>query len=512
MAAACRGVTIRRRTLLAVSATAAGTALAPAPAAGTSTGAGLTVHAVGRDGAPAAAFLEVIRTDRPAEPVGLPFDGAVVVPLDRGTYLVSVEVQEGGVRTWLVQPELRVDGPLTVTADARAGRPVAVGVPRADARPELLEVRYRMPVAGGDTHESGFAVRGDLRGVFFGPLGPDRAVDGFRVMVAVTLAAAGAAFLLAWMVYGRLPAGMTRTLTAGRLATVRNRFAARGPRGQGTTFTAPRMPGGGGVFAAGLALGALPATRVDHYNVDAGGVTWRTSFEERAGDELTVALSGPATAFRAPLHTAAAWNSGVAGPSLEARELPEQWVSRNGDTLVVAARLHGDGAGHPGVAAYRTARIAVYRDGVLVGEAGTADGVFAVPPEPGLFRLEVRAEPVTFGAVVDVAWTFRSGHVPGGDWRRMPLRAVTFDPELRADGTAPAGRAFRIPYRMTTQQTTAVRPSVQVSYDDGGTWFPAAVTGTHVAVAHPAARGWVSLRVTAEGLEQTMLRAYPFGP
>jgi hypothetical protein len=57
-----------------------------------------------------------------------------------------------------------------------------------------------------------------------------------------------------------------------------------------------------------------------------------------------------------------------------------------------------------------------------------------------------------------------------------------------------------------------VRPRVEFSYDDGRSWFPAVVTGTHVAVAHPAARGWVSLRVRAEGLEQTTLRAYPFGP
>lgn len=135
-----------------------------------------------------------------------------------------------------------------------------------------------------------------------------------------------------------------------------------------------------------------------------------------------------------------------------------------------------------------------------------------MPPEPGLFRLEMRAEPAAFGTVVDLAWTFRSGHVPGGDWRRMPLRAVSFAPVLRADGTAAAGRAFRFPYRMTTQATTAVRPGVEVSYDDGRSWFPALVTATHVAVAHPGGKGWVSLRATAEGLEQTTLRAYPFGP
>ncbi|MEV4516473.1 hypothetical protein AB0K00_46930 [Dactylosporangium sp. NPDC049525] len=257
-------MTLRRRTLLAATAAAAGGTIAPARALA-APGAALTVHAVGRSGAPAAGFVEVIRTDRPADPVGLPVDGTVTVPVERGTYLVAVEVQGAGERTWLVRPELRVDGPVTVTADARAGRPVAVAVPSADARPELLEVRYRMPVRGGDPYENGFAVRGDLRGAYFGPLGPERSADGFRVMVAVTLAAPGAAYLLGWMVYGRLPAGLSRTLTAGQLATVGNRYGARVPGGQGSTYSTPRMPGGGGVFAAGLPLGPLPATRVEHY-------------------------------------------------------------------------------------------------------------------------------------------------------------------------------------------------------------------------------------------------------
>ncbi|GAA3204048.1 hypothetical protein GCM10010532_025070 [Dactylosporangium siamense] len=488
----------------------------------------LTVHAVGRDGAPSPAFVEVIRTDRPAEPVGLPFSGTVRVPLERGTYLVSVEVQGSGERTWLLQPSLRVDGPVVVTADARAGRPVAIAVPRADARPELLEVRYRMPVQGGDTYENGFAVRGDLHGVYFGPLGPSLAADGFRVMVAVTMAATGVSYLLGWMVYGQLPAGLSRVLTTGHLATVENGYGARVHGGQGTTYSRPAMPGGGGVFAAGLPLGPLPASRVEHYNVDAGGITWRTSFEELTAfaiapptkssntalveDGPTVTLAGPPVGFRAPLRTTAAWNTGVAGPSLAAQELPEQWVSRNGDTLVVAPRLHGDGAGHPGLAAYGSARTALYRDGVLIHETDTADGVFTVPPSPGRYRLEVRAEPVAFGTVVQVAWTFRSEHVPGPDWRRVPLRAVSFDPALRADGTAPAGRVFRFPFRMTTQAATAVRPAVEVSYDDGRTWFPAVVTDTHVAVAHPSGKGWVTLRATAADFEQVVLRAYPFGP
>ncbi|MFF5231360.1 hypothetical protein [Dactylosporangium sp. NPDC000521] len=217
----------------------------------------------------------------------------------------------------------------------------------------------------------GEPLRGALRGVYFGALGGERPVDGFRVMVAVTMTAAGAAFFLAWMVYGRLPAGPARTLTAGQVGTVSSRFGARVGGGTGVTCTRPRMPGGGGVFAAALPLQTLPARRDDHYNLDAGGVTWRTAFEEPAAGVLLEGPAGPA------------WNEGVAAPSVEVQELPEQWVSRDGDTLVVAAWPHSDGAGHPGSAEYARARTAVHRDGVLVAEADAAAGVFEVPPEPG---------------------------------------------------------------------------------------------------------------------------------
>ena len=67
------------------------------------------------------------------------------------------------------------------------------------------------------------------------------------------------------------------------------------------------------------------------------------------------------------------------------------------------------------------------------------------------------------------------------------------------DGTPPAG-------------SPPVTPAVEVSYDDGRAWFPAVVACGHVAVAHPPGKGWVSLRVRAEGLEHTTPRAYPFGP
>lgn len=487
----------------------------PAAAGAATTATTLTIHPVGRDGRPArSGFVELIRTDAPAEPIGQPLANPTTVELTPGTYLLVVEVRGDAERTYLVQPGVVVHGATKVTADARAGRPVEVSVPRADARPELLEVRYRLPVAGGDPYESSIVVSGDLVGAYFGPVWPDRPpVDGFEVLTAVTLAAPAAAYLLAWRDAGRMPAGLRRTLTAAQLATVVNRFHPRGTGTTALTFATPRLPGPlSGGFARGLPL-ALPGTRRDHYNVDSGGVAWQTRFDEHDADNVLVSvLLDEYTERRAARTTTATWNRAVAGPVLATPELPEHWVTRRGDTLLQAARLHGDGAGHSGQSTYREARTTLHRDGVPLAEVDAEWGMFELPPEPATYRLRVVALPVAYDTRVDVVWTFRSAHVPGDAFRPVPLRAVTFDPALRPDGTAPAGRAFRLPYTMTTQAARPVRPRVEVSHDDGGTWWPAAVTASDVVVVHPAGAGWVSLRATAEGMRQTILRAYPVRP
>ena len=58
---------------------------------------------------------------------------------------------------------------------------------------------------------------------YFGALEPDRAVAGFQVMVAVTLAAADVAYFLAWQTYGRMPTGLRRVVHARVPSTVHRR-------------------------------------------------------------------------------------------------------------------------------------------------------------------------------------------------------------------------------------------------------------------------------------------------
>jgi hypothetical protein len=226
-------------------------------------------------------------------------------------------------------------------------------------------------------------------------------------------------------------------------------------------------------------------------------------------------LLGTLTATRSGYPRTEAWNMAVHGPSLADPDLVEQWISRNGDTMVVAPRLFGDGAGHAGLSRQQAGHTTLVRNGVLVAEADEAGGNFTVPAAPGRYRLEVsatRAAPFTLSTKVTCVWTFDSGNVAGPDWWRPHLHSVSFTPPLRATGTV------ELPLRVAAQDgpvAAGVIPAVEVSFDDGASWRPVPVTGKGALVRHPAGSGFVSLRARiADGgtvSEQTVIRAYRFG-
>src|SRR6185312_4613607 len=106
---------------------------------------------------------------------------------------------------------------------------------------------------------------------------------------------------------------------------------------------------------------------------------------------------------------------------------------------------------------------------------------------------------------VGATWTFRSGHVPGDDYRPLQVSAIRFAPPLDGNNAAAAGRSLVIPVQVQPQpgvpgsRVTGLR--VDVSYDGGRTWQPARVRhgghGWTATVRHRAAPGHVSLRATA---------------
>jgi hypothetical protein len=176
-----------------------------------------------------------------------------------------------------------------------------------------------------------------------------------------------------------------------------------------------------------------------------------------------------------------------------------------------------DSAGHPGYVdqdqVFPAGTTTLYRDGTELASSDVpGHALFTTPPGKGSYRLVVdstRAASFELSTHVSADWTFTDPAVAAH------LPAIRMTPVLDATGTAPAGRAFTIPI---TADATAV--TTQVSYDDGATWRPVPVTRTApgafaATLAHPAAAGFVSLKVRATGgtatLAETITHAYRIG-
>ncbi|GIJ61278.1 hypothetical protein Vau01_087940 [Virgisporangium aurantiacum] len=490
--------------------------------------AALTVRAIDRLGRPAQdGEFFLTRTDAPGEDLYVAVrDGVTTVEVPMGSYVLTGSVQTGPAEiTWLAQPRLVVTGTREIIVDARAGRPVSVTVPRPTARPLFLEVRSMAPLADGQLAEEAFYTLG-TDGVTLLQLPPDGPTGGYASMVSVLLGEDAYVYALAWRLPGGFPTGFARTVTGRSLATV---VATHGAQVAGSTAVKTLFPRPSAVSAVvGRSLSyALPFTRTEYYNTDSGGVDWQATVDEFDGlphedpyDGLLGTLSGVGTRTEA-------WNMAVHGPALGDPDLVEQWISRNGDTMVVAPRLFGDGAGHAGLSRLRAGRTVLSRNGSVVAESAEAGGNFTVPAAPGRYRLEVsatRAAPFTLSTTVTGVWTFDSGHVAGPDWWRPHLHSVSFAAPrdaapLGADGTAPVGRTVALPFRVAAQDGPVgpgVTPVIEVSFDDGASWRQVAVSGQVATVRHPAGSGFVSLRArVADGgtvSEQTVIRAYRYGP
>lgn len=224
--------------------------------------------------------------------------------------------------------------------------------------------------------------------------------------------------------------------------------------------------------------------------------------------------------FRSGSNPPLAWNKAVAAPSLtgttvtRAGERP--WAWRDGGALDVILPMFTDSAGHARVPGEDdTGSITLHRDGVLVGTADNPkEARFPVPEAQARYRLTATAvrakDPQQLSTKVSAVWGFRSG--PADEGKPLPLLTVRFDPALSLTNEAKSRSKFTFP----AYAPGATALTVDVSYDDGGTWQPAAVTKSKghfaVTVTHPAG-GFVSLRARAAGPngsseDVTVLRAY----
>ncbi|MEU4676732.1 S8 family serine peptidase [Micromonospora sp. NPDC023737] len=461
-------------------------------------------------------------------------DGTAQVRVPKGRYaLVSYLYggDEQDARTALLaRPELVLDRDTELTVDARRAKPVSTTVPDRKATPQLIDIGANVLAVNGNSY--GFSLLSfDFTGLFSGQIGPDGDADRFVGTVSSQWAdrdAASSPYLYAVSegFPGRMPTGFDRRYRPSDLATVTHTFRGGYPGLEAERAVYPQVGPAGGGWAVVLPT-AVPGQRVEHYNTR--GVRWNSelNFGVRAEDgwlEPRAVLSSDVASYRAGRHLRESWNTAPYGPSFPEPRWPGQGITRQGDLLVLDVPLHSDASGHAGGSLPDSARTALYRNGKLIGEnTDPGFGMFEVPAAAAGYRLETvtRRGFTDLSTEVGAAWTFRSWHVPGDDFARLPAMAVRFAPPLDAANSAPAGRSFVIPVQVERQPGTpsarVAALAVEVSYDGGSTWQRAKVQQTRdgwkATVRHPAGPGYASLRATArdnagDTVTQHIIQAY----
>ena len=297
-------------------------------------------------------------------------------------------------------------------------------------------------------------------------------------------------YALAEAVPGRMPTGFVRDYRRRDLATVVHQFARAAP---GHCWPSGRVSADLGVQHRRLGLvlpTVVPGQRVEYYNTNGRAlgllqVDFGTPDEDRPGWTSEAALFSEHDRSTGPAgSTATGGTTRRTEPVLPEAALAEPaGQSGSATSILVDVPIFSDAAGHPGGSLTDTARTALYRDGVLVGESADTPATASSRCRPGRpdYRLVTSATRsfTDLSTEVGTAWTFRSGTSPVTT--PVPLPAI--GGALRADAatcdnSAPAGRAFELPVRVQRQPgAPAARRSetltVEVSYDGGKSWSKA---------------------------------------
>ncbi|MEU4425894.1 S8 family serine peptidase [Actinoplanes sp. NPDC024001] len=453
-----------------------------------------------------------------------------VVRIPKGRYGLFAYLYVGEEeQSLLVDAVVVIDADRTITIDARKAAPVRLTAPQAGAGTAFAAIN-----ADWMTENVGYLT--GIGGSTFDTLyaGPISGATDPSLLASVngTFAAPGAAgdFLnspystdLAYFSPGRMFHGLRKSPRLSELAKFDAAYAAEATGARGAKANPARFTEDSVYWIVPLPFD-LPARRTEYVNPQTqwGGL-FMQEVPPASEDEFPVTVS-ELNAGRQPVragHTYRQdWNRAVFGPNVTQPLSDPLWVTRQGDFLIAYLPLSSDGAGHPGFSYASTETTALYRGNTKIGEGLQ----FEVPPEPATYRLEAtakRAAPHTLSTEIRASWTFRSGHVAGEQFQRLPVHTVRFAPRLDDRSAAPAGRRFEIPVFVEHQPGADVgrvrKVKVEVSYDDGRTWQKAAVSGAGdrrvATVHHPRGAGFASLRMSAADtagntVEQTLIRAY----
>jgi hypothetical protein len=484
----------------------------------------------------------------------------------RGRYHLHADVLGGdtaipdptvrGYTATFIQPLLDLDRDMTLTLDARTAGAADVTVPDPAARRAEENWVYRRNTALVDLFTATSWIRHpdevDFSPIYTQHLGPEVSESELWMTYGATWAQPGPPTDDWWRYFentpfayhidfiagrGRFPSGIAWHIAESDLATVDVRHVVDGPATLVNTHSFARrvdIPGWAFISPITIPIQGPPTRRTEYYasGPEIGwfptAAEWDTSDEEN--QDIVTYWWGNAQTFEPGRRYRRNWARGVVGPNVAADLEGDLFgeglgIFRNGDSLVIAIlALFADSDGHFGESFQMTGRGRLYRDGVLLEEAGPDFAFYNLAPDPARYRLEteaLRASRAESSPEVRIAWEFDSAPVPEGERSYLPLFAMTFAPQLDDHNRAPAGRLFVIPFSISRQPEATASPieraAVDVSYDAGETWKEALVirlgdVGLAV-VRHPDEEARVSLRANATAedgtvMEQTIIDGY----
>ncbi|WP_394621585.1 S8 family serine peptidase [Lentzea sp. JNUCC 0626] len=442
--------------------------------------------------------------------------GDLKVRLPKGTYILDTSLSNGPEESdLLVQPTVKLTGHMTVQQDARLAKPVSVTAPEPTGDFTLGVLGYRRALGETGGLQATFFMFGGFRGLRVAQAGgqlPPEQFSSIASLQANTTADPHTFYRLSYGVPGGLPGGLTKAPAKKDLAEVRSTIGGTKPDSQVSKGEMPLTREGlsGGAALYPVAHGA---TAVEYLSTQ--DLRWESMVMSRHANGSEERHSSPLRTYKAGKSYQEREVRPVFSPGLP--ESPYGYLQQFGSTFYIGAPLFSDGNHGAGDSTVDSARVALHRNGVLLGETDGSGTFPNVPLAQGDFRAEVsvdRSKQFEFSTKVSAAWNFKSKGVEGKS--TVPsLPVVRFEPKLDAGGAVPAGSLQRVGL-LTQSQGDAGKiriTGVEYSHDDGATWRRAGVVGNSALIYHPGNAQWTSLKATAKDskgstVELTVIRAY----
>ncbi|MEO3754033.1 S8 family serine peptidase [Streptomyces sp. B6B3] len=328
----------------------------------------------------------------------------------------------------------------------------------------------------------------------------------------------------------RIPERVVHTVTDRNTAELRTTYAETGASDYAMTHQVIWRPYQSTAIVDPPIDAPTGLTRTEY--VSSGDTTWQRFTHYTVPWLVDLPVDGVAMrddprAYRSSDRLAQEWFGAVVRPAIPAGGAVDSVRER--DTMTLRIPEFADSGSDAGQwSSGGSADGVLYRDGAEVGAADGGWGSFAVPPGEAAYRFDLNTSRSgadwLFGTATETSWDFVSGSVE----EETPLPLLQVDYEVRADehNAVDDGRRHTIGLDVRHQDGLAapedVTLEVEVSYDDGATFVPAARVREHddnrftATLERPAevdGEAYVTLRVTATDaagnrVRQTVERAY----